>query len=160
MRILGIDPGLSGAMALLDQFAYSEIAVEDIPILEISCGRTSRRIISAENLASIILRLRPDHIFVENVHPMPGQGVTSSGRLMESLGIIRGVIGTLQLSRTFVEPSVWKRRMGLIGKGKDDSIALALNLFPSVDLSRKKDHNRAEALLIAEFGRREMQNGR
>jgi crossover junction endodeoxyribonuclease RuvC len=151
MRIAGIDPGLDGAIAVFDG---ESLEIHDLPMLTISGGRKTRRILNPESLSSLLLRINPSFVYVENVHTMPKQGIVSSGRLMETFGIIRGVLGALQLPRAFVEPRTWKRRFALIGKrGKDDSRRVAIDLFPSVSFHRAKDHNRAEAALIAFYGR-------
>ena len=93
-------------------------------------------------------------MFIENVHARPGQGVTGMFSLGVSLGSVLGVIAALRLPYTLINPGQWKRRAGLTGKPKDASRARALQLHPELAerLSRKKDHGRAEAVLIARFG--------
>lgn len=98
-------------------------------------------------------------VVLERVGAMPGQGVTSMFRFGHSLGVVEGVVGARHLPLARVSPSVWKRRAKLIGKPKDCSRALALELFPelSSEFSRKKDCGRADAALIALFGGLELE---
>jgi crossover junction endodeoxyribonuclease RuvC len=91
---------------------------------------------------------------LEQVAAMPGQGVTSMFHFGESVGIIIGVLETLQIRYTMPRPQQWKKAVGIIGKDKDAARTMALQLFPEVGdrLTRKKDVGRADALLIAKFG--------
>ncbi|MFK0570598.1 hypothetical protein [Endozoicomonas sp.] len=96
-----------------------------------------------------------DHIamvYLEQVHAMPKQGVTSMFNMGRSFGAIEGVISTINLPLTYITPVTWKRRARLIGKEKDVSRTRALELYPAAPLTRKKDHNRADAILIARYG--------
>jgi crossover junction endodeoxyribonuclease RuvC len=87
-------------------------------------------------------------IVLEKVHSMPAQGVTSSFNFGINFGILKGAIGSLNIKPTLVTPQAWKKHFKLIGKPKDDSRLLAQKLFPSSSLSRKKDCDRADALLL------------
>lgn len=165
MHILGIDPGITGALALYDT-TTGDVEVRDMPTLDVSVTkrgkRSHRNEIEEGALWYAILMMSADVAIVERVRARPimsrdgtqaRAGIVQQGRMCEAFGIVRGVLGAMQLPRQFVEPSVWKRKMGLTGKGKDDSLLMARHKFPTVDLSRKKDHNRAEALLLCEYAR-------
>ena len=150
---LGIDPGLTGAVALLT--GPTAQTVRDMPV--VTDGRSST--VSATLLADLLRELtqtlpeRPT-VFIERVASMPKQGVASTFSFGKSAGIVEGVVGALGLPYRLVTPGVWKRRANLIGKPKDASRALAITLYPEMAprLTRKKDNGRAEALLIARFG--------
>jgi hypothetical protein len=165
MRIGGIDPGITGAIGVYDT-ETGEVSVYDMPVLDVGVtkkGKASHRYeINEDELFSLLLGLRLDFVCVERVHARPLTGkpdgkvnasAVSMGRMCESFGIIRGILGALKVRRQFVEPQVWKRKMSLINRGKDDSRLMAIHRFPTADLGRKKDHNRAEALLLAEYAR-------
>lgn len=139
MTILGIDPGMTGAIAMVQPM----VDVWDMPA-------------TAQDLATLLRTFDPatTRVYLENVHSMPGQGVSSTFRFGVGFGQIQGVLATLGFPYILVEPSKWKTAMGLRGKEKAESRALAQRLFPTASLSRVRDHGRAEALLIAEFGRR------
>jgi hypothetical protein len=138
MRILGVDPGVSGAYALLSHVA--EI-VDDLPVV-------NRQVDGAE-WRRRLATLKPDVAVVELVHSMPKQGVASTFRFGMACGIIRGVLSGAGVPIVDVAPTVWKKHFKL-DSDAEKSRALAIRRFPtSPALARKKDHNRAEALLIA-----------
>lgn len=153
--IVGIDPGVSGAIAGVSpssRFAW----VEDMPIATQMTKTRKHNQIDAAGLARV---LRPrlaeiTLVLIERVHAMPGQGVSGVFSLGDSAGCIRGVCAALGLSVQFVEPMRWKKHAGLVKADKDASRTLAVQLYPGASgaLMRKKDHGRAEALLIARFG--------
>ena len=150
--IVGIDPGLTGAIAILGP---NGAIVEDIPVMANGSSAKVKNVINAPELARL---LRPhiteiDMAYVERVSTMPGQGVASQGSLMHSAGVIEGVLGALGVPVMLVSPAKWKKAMGL-GSDKEASRAVAQRLFPDAPLGRKKDHNRAESLLLAEYGRK------
>jgi Holliday junction resolvasome RuvABC endonuclease subunit len=141
MRILGIDPGVSGAYALLADDGISSPIVDDLPVVgnQINAGEWRR----------VIKTLMPDIAIVELVHSMPGQGVASTFRFGMACGIIRGVLLGAGAPIIDVTPNTWKKYFKL-GNDGEKSRALACQRFPNLPgLARKKDHNRAEALLIA-----------
>ena len=146
MRVLGVDPGITGAVALVRD---GHLAVEDIPTM----GDGKRRIINATGLADIVRRWSPTLAILERVHAMPKQGVSSSFRFGQSLGTIEGVLATLIISVRYVTPAGWKRHYRLPAD-KDAARLAAIQRYPHIAdrLARKKDHNRAEALLIANWG--------
>lgn len=152
--VVGIDPGLSGALAVLD--GDTVLALEDLPTVVFSDARVKRRIDGA-GLARL-LKPFADEVFmaiVEKVAARPGEAPSGAFSFGYSSGVIAGVLGALNIPTTTVQPAVWKKALCL-GSDKDLSRSRALELFPSQagKLARKKDHDRAEALLLAEWGRR------
>lgn len=152
--IAGIDCGVTGAVAWLHRRTARFQAVVDMPVREEPRGSkaTVKRQIDPFALARILTNMRPAVVVVERVNTMPGQGVASSGSIMESLGIVKGVCGALDLSMLLVWPPKWKRHHGLLGTDKDAGRLLAIDMFPQAELGLKKHHNRADALLLAKYG--------
>jgi len=159
MRVLGIDPGTTGAIALLNDDAF-ECAL-DMPTMQ--RGKTSQKqMINAAELARIVRELRADVACVELVQAMPprgdksGMGAASAFNFGESAGVIRGVLAALGIETHYVTPVSWKKRAGLMGnRDKEASRSLAIRFWPIAPLARKKDSGRAEALLIARYGLKE-----
>lgn len=145
MRIVGIDPGVSGALAFIVDGAYS--AHTFMPTVKL--GKSSR--VNASSLAGFIEGVDPDLVAIERVNAMPGQGVSSMFSFGHAAGVLEGVVATLGLPCELVTPQAWKRHFGLIGSEKDAARAKAVQLFPGAPLSRKKDGAIADALLIAEY---------
>lgn len=143
--VVGFDTGLSGALAFSSVSAPDRISVEDMPV---AAGA-----VDAANLAARIRQMAPDLAVVERVNAMPGQGVGSTFKFGASYGAVLGVLAACGVPTQLVTPSVWKRHFKL-SADKEQSRALALRLFPACaqHFSRKCDHNRAEAALIARFG--------
>lgn len=140
--ILGIDPGETGAIAILHNSQY-EFDVYDMPP-------------NPADLAELIGTLGDiDMAYLEKAQAMPNQGVSSMFNYGVGYGTIIGILAARSIPYTLITPAVWKRALGLTGKPKDASRALARSWFPHAPLSRVKDHGRAEALLIAEWGRRQ-----
>lgn len=156
MIIYGIDIGVTGAIALMRNGEL--VAVADIPAHLVSTGSVKRQIDPA-GVAAVIRNWRAQHgvdaemAVLERVSSMPGQGVASVFSLGHSLGALQGVIAALGVPSVIVPPQTWKREMGL-GRDKAQSQALASRLFPAHAgvWSRVKDHNRAEAALLASYG--------
>ena len=145
MKVLGVDPGLDGAIALLgDGF----LAVRDMP----TAGELKRRVVVAAEAAGIIRAWTPDIAVIERVHAMPKQGVTSSFRFGQALGTIEGVLGALLIPIEYVTPQSWKKHFRLTAN-KDDARLRAIQTWPRIadELRRKKDADKAEALLIARY---------
>ena len=92
-------------------------------------------------------------VVIEQVSAMPGQGVTSMFNFGQSFGILKGLCSAMQLPIYFIRPARWKKYFGLIKSGKDASRTKAIEMFPSFSsqLSKKKDSNKADAILIASF---------
>ena len=150
---LGIDPGLTGAIALLN--GDELIKLWDMPLTERRSGKGQE--VNPYLLSDIIAEVREisaNHALtaqIEEVGAMPGQGVTAMFGFGMSFGIVRGVLAAHGISTTAVRPQAWKKRFSLIRKDKDASRALAIERFPehSRELSRKKDNGRADAIFIA-----------
>ena len=147
MKVMSIDPGLSGAMAVFD--GGDLIAVVDMPTHELDRNGKAKRQVAAADLAGIFTQHDPRHVIVEKVSAMPGQGVTSMFSFGRSLGIIEGIIAAYNIPVTYVTPGVWTKGIGR-GAGKDASRARACELYPShqKSFSRVKDDGRADAVLI------------
>ncbi len=150
LTVIGIDPGLSGALVCIREGTV--LACLDTPV-EHSTG--SRNRLSAPVLAFHVQNLlklyQPSMAALDSVSAMPGQGVSSMFSFGRSLGAVEGILAALGVATTYYTPSVWKRRYGLLGHPKDASRTRALELFPNAAgwLTRKKDHGRADALLLA-----------
>lgn len=158
--ILGIDVGLSGALAF--RWEDGELRVVDTPTLTIERGRKTKREMDLSRLATMLEDHRDKHpgeihAYVEQVGAMPGQGVTSMFAFGKSYGVVLGALAALQVPYTLVHPAMWKRAMQ-VPQGKDGARQRASQLLPgSADQwPLKKDHNRAEAALIAEYGWRQL----
>jgi crossover junction endodeoxyribonuclease RuvC len=145
---VGIDPGLSGAIAILDQ-AGELVSVTDLPVIR----DLSLAWIDGNELQSIILGAlqgRTAGAIVERVSSMPGQGVASSFQFGVGLGSVLSVLQALHIPLEFVTAAVWKRSYGL-GKDKHASLHKARLMYPSAELHLAKHHGRAEALLVARY---------
>jgi crossover junction endodeoxyribonuclease RuvC len=148
--ILGVDPGITGAFALLAADG-SLIAVQDLPVIR--HGRLAW--IDAEALTSRLMELRAGrelHAMVEGVHAMPRNGSQAAFSQGATLGSILAALQVLQARIELVTPQSWKRTYNLSSE-KSLSLDRARLLFPDADLDRKRDHNRAEAILIAQYAR-------
>lgn len=152
MIIMGIDPGLSGAIAVYDT-ATGELMVEDMPTVEVTRNGKAKREISAQLLAEAIAAGYAKQAFLERVGAMPGQGVSSTFSFGRSVGMLEGVLAALDIPTTIVPPTTWQRKVNVRG-GKDGSRERAMQLFPKHAslFSRKKDDGRADAALIAYYG--------
>jgi Holliday junction resolvasome RuvABC endonuclease subunit len=150
MRVLGLDPGLTGAVAVWDT-ALDKLALRDMPVAV--KGHTTRREVVPEWLATIVREFAPDLAWLEQVSAMPKQGVSSVFSLGTSYGMARGVLAALGVDTHLVTPGTWKRALKL-SSDKSASRALAARLF-SADASefrRVCDDGRAEAALLTHFG--------
>jgi crossover junction endodeoxyribonuclease RuvC len=147
---IGIDPGLSGAIAVLEESGFLH-EVADMPIMELRKGRNQ---VNAAALSKILKRWAASDAmaYLEQVSAMPGQGVSSMFSFGCSYGIVQGVLAALTIPMVLVSPQSWKKRAGLQGKDKDMARTLAIRLYPAAELSRKKDIGRADAILIARYG--------
>ena len=149
--ILGIDPGLDGGIAVLDGLSIE--LLETIPTM--AKGGFIKRQVDAQKLSNI-LRVYPNLVcYLEGVASRPGQGVASVFSFGDTYGAIRGVLGALNIPVYTVSPSKWKKALEV--SSKEDSLKASKELFPSVQF-KKKDHNIAEALLIAYYGQKEREN--
>jgi len=153
MRIFGIDPGLSGALAILDEKKIFEVI--DLPTM--SDGKKNKKQLNSAHLSkyiqSNIIDLNKSAVVVEQVNAMPGQGVTSMFNFGQTFGAIKGICATLNLPIHFVRPSKWKKHFELINSSKDASRTKAIEMYPTFadHLSKKKDVNKSDAILIARY---------
>lgn len=150
--ILGIDPGLSGALALLSPEGHV-LAIEDMPTVEIVVNNKKRRTVPPAALVALLKKMAPQKAFLENVGVRPGEGAVGAFSFGRNLGQIEGVLAALQIPTTLVHPATWKRRMS-IPADKGGARMKAMALFPDkVDLfKRVKDDGRAESALLAYYG--------
>jgi len=145
--IVAIDPGLTGAMALYATTAPDRVGVYDMPVVD---GE-----INAHRLSAIIADWKPDLAIIEQVGPMPRDGVRQAWRFSAAYTTARVVVALLDIPVMMVTPASWKRAMKVAGgpAGKEECRALALQMFPacSASFARKKDQGRAEAALLARY---------
>ena len=153
MIIFGIDPGVSGAISILEN--KKVIEVFDMPTM--IDGKKNKRQVNGSQVANIIKeRLNSEKetiVVVEHVNAMPGQGVTSMFNFGQSFGVIKGVCSALSLPIYFVRPMKWKKYFNLIKTHKDASRTKVIEVYPEISskISRKKDSNKADAILIARY---------
>lgn len=143
--VCGIDPGMTGAVAFYFSETPARVAVEDMPV--------AGKMVSAVLLADMIRKYSPSVAIIESVSSRPGQGVCSVFKFGTSYGVVQGVIGALQIPVEFVSPQRWKKHFHL-NRDKGLSLEKAQQLFPAcaASFNRVKDHNRAEACLLARYG--------
>jgi hypothetical protein len=140
-RILGCDPGISGALALLTD---TTIEAWDAPVVN---GE-----LDTDELARIVRNAKPDFAVVERVSSMPKQGIASTFRFGMSYGALRAVVAVCGVSQYLVTPGLWKKHFKL-SSDKEESRALAIRLWPGCGLFNLKKHEgRAEAALLARYG--------
>jgi len=149
MRVVGIDPGLSGAIGLIND---GIVLTWDTPTFEVIKAKKKRRQINANLFARILADCNADHVVVEQVNAMPGQGVASMFNFGRSLGVAEGSIGALQIPLTMVTPQTWKRDLKLSSE-MGESRRRASLLYPQYaeQFARVKDDGRAEAVLLAHW---------
>ncbi len=153
MIIFGIDPGISGAISILEN--KKVIDVFDMPTM--SDGKKNKRQVNGSQVVNIIReRLNKKEeiiVVVEHVNAMPGQGVTSMFNFGQSFGVIKGICSALSIPIHFVRPTKWKKHFNLINTSKDASRTKVIEVYPEISskLSRKKDANKADAILIARY---------
>ena len=155
MLIIGIDPGLSGSICFFEDGKINDVV--EMPTMP-EGKKNKKQVNGAQMFNEIFLRtknLNKENIkvIIEQVSAMPGQGVTSMFNFGQSFGILKGICAAMQLPMYFVRPAKWKKYFGLINSEKDASRTKAIEIFPyfSSQLSRKKDSNKADAILIASF---------
>ena len=155
MRIIGIDPGLSGGIAILDDLKICDIF--DMPIM--SEGKKNKNQLNSAQLVNIlnkhVLKKENTFVIVEQVSAMPGQGVTSMFNFGQTFGSIKGICAALGLPIFYVRPAKWKKHFELINSSKDASRTKVIEMYPSISsrLTKKKDVNKADAILIARYFR-------
>ena len=155
MLIIGIDPGISGSICFFQDGKI--IDVVEMPTM--TEGKKNKKQVNGSQIFNEIsdrikkLDKKDIKVIIEQVSAMPGQGVTSMFNFGQSFGILKGICSAMQLSMYFVRPAKWKKYFNLINSEKDASRTRAIEIFPyfSNHLSRKKDSNKADAILIASF---------
>ena len=153
MKIIGIDPGLSGGIAVLEE--NKVINLYDMPVMPE--GKKNKRQLNSAQLVKLLKdnfkASEETVIIVEQVNAMPGQGVTSMFNFGQTFGAIKGIAAALKLPIFFVRPAKWKKHFELINSSKDASRTKAIEMYPSIShqLSKKKDVNKSDAILIARF---------
>jgi crossover junction endodeoxyribonuclease RuvC len=155
MLIIGIDPGISGSICFLQDGKI--IDVVEMPTM--TEGKKNKKQVNGSQIFNEIffrikkLDKKDVKVIIEQVSAMPGQGVTSMFNFGQSFGILKGICSAMQLPMYFVRPAKWKKYFNLINSEKDASRTRAIEIFPyfSGQLSRKKDSNKADAILIASF---------
>ena len=155
MLIIGIDPGISGSIC----FFQDGKIVDVVEMPTMTEGKKNKKQVNGSQIFNEIsekikkLDKKEIKVVIEQVSAMPGQGVTSMFNFGQSFGILKGICSAMQLPMYFVRPAKWKKYFNLINSEKDASRTRAIEIFPyfSNHLSRKKDSNKADAILIASF---------
>ena len=155
MLIIGIDPGISGGIC----FLKNRKIIDVIEMPSMAVGKKNKKQVNGSQIFNeITLRIKDFNkedvkVVIEQVSAMPGQGVTSMFNFGQSFGILKGICSAMNLPMYFVRPAKWKKYFNLIKSEKDASRTKAIEIFPyfSANLSKKKDANKADAILIARF---------
>ena len=155
MLIIGIDPGISGSICFFQDGVIKDV-VEMPTMIE---GKKNKKQVNGSQIFNEIsdkikkMDKKNIKVVIEHVTAMPGQGVTSMFNFGQSFGILKGICSAMQLPLYFVRPAKWKKYFNLINSDKDASRTRAIEIFPyySSNLSRKKDSNKSDAILIASF---------
>ena len=154
MLIIGIDPGISGSICFFEDGKIIEVI--EMPVM--TEGKKNKKQVNGAQIYNEFLKRinkKEDEIrvVIEQVSAMPGQGVTSMFNFGQSFGILKGICSAMQIPMFFVRPAKWKKYFNLINSQKDASRTRAIEIFPyfSTQLSKKKDSNKADAILIASF---------
>ena len=155
MLIIGIDPGISGSICFFEDGKIVDV----IEMPTMTEGKKNKKQVNGSQIYNEILKRinklpkKNIRVIVEQVSAMPGQGVTSMFNFGQSYGILKGICSAMQLPIYFVRPAKWKKYYNLINSEKDASRTRAIEIFPyfSSKLSKKKDANKADAILISSF---------
>ena len=155
MLIIGIDPGISGSVCFFEDGKILDVV--EMPTM--TEGKKNKKQVNGSQIYNEIsnrIKQRDKKgikVIIEQVSAMPGQGVTSMFNFGQSYGILKGICSAMRLPMYFVRPAKWKKYFNLINSEKDASRTRAIEIFPyfSSQLSRKKDSNKADAILIASF---------
>jgi len=155
MLIIGIDPGISGSICFFEDGKILDV----IEMPTMTEGKKNKKQVNGSQIYNEILKRTNQidkkniKVIIEQVSAMPGQGVTSMFNFGQSFGILKGMCSAMQLSMYFVRPAKWKKYFNLINSEKDASRTKAIEIFPyfSSNLSKKKDSNKADAILIASY---------
>ena len=155
MLIIGIDPGISGSICFFEDGKIVEVL--EMPTMN-EGKKNKKQVNGAQVYNEISEKINKKsnqevRVVIEQVSAMPGQGVTSMFNFGQSFGILKGICSAMRLPIYFVRPAKWKKYYNLINSEKDASRTRAIEVFPyfSSQLSKKKDSNKADAILIASF---------
>jgi len=163
MFIIGIDPGASGALALLDTVDDALLDVHDMPILKLKIGATESSQVAVGKLETVLRKFLSHgalHVYCEQVGPTPGKGAVQMFRFGENFGVLKGVIHMLGCPATFIPPAEWKR-ITRTPRDKDGARIRASQVFPlwAPAFSKGVHDGRAEAAMIALYGARHYRSG-
>ena len=155
MLVIGIDPGISGSICFFENGKI--IDVIEMPTM--TEGKKNKKQVNGSQVYNEIAKRvgiaekKDIRVVIEHVSAMPGQGVTSMFNFGQSFGILKGICSAMQLPMYFVRPTRWKKYFNLINSEKDASRTKAIEIFPyfSLNLSKKKDSNKADAILLASY---------
>ncbi len=155
MFIIGIDPGITGAICFFENGKIIDV----IEMPNMPEGKKNKRQVNGAQITNEItsrikkIDKKNVKVVIEQVSAMPGQGVTSMFNFGQSFGVLKGICSALQLSVFFVRPVKWKKYYNLINSNKDSSRTKAIEVFPYISekLTKKKDSNKADAILISSF---------
>ena len=155
MLIIGIDPGISGSICFFKDGKILDV----IEMPTMNEGKKNKRQVNGAQIYNEIKKKVNNEsdtnvrVVIEHVTAMPGQGVTSMFNFGQSFGILKGICSAMQIPMFFVRPAKWKKYFNLINSEKDASRTKAIEIFPyfSSNLAKKKDSNKADAILIASY---------
>ena len=155
MLIIGIDPGISGSICFFEDGKITDL----VEMPSMAEGKKNKKQVNAAQIYNeIYIRIKNldkknIKIVIEQVSAMPGQGVTSMFNFGQSFGVLKGICSAMQLSMYFIRPAKWKKHFSLINSQKDASRTKAIEIFPYISpkLSKKKDGNKADAILISSY---------
>ena len=155
MLIIGIDPGITGAICFFEDRKIIDL----IEMPNMASGKKNKRQVNGAQVYNEIFERIKNYnkkdikVVIEQVSAMPGQGVTSMFNFGQSFGVLKGICSAMQLPMYFVRPAKWKKYFNLINSEKDASRTKAIEIYPGIShkISRKKDSNKADAILIARY---------
>ena len=153
MILIGIDPGLTGAIAILE--GKKVLNIYEMPVM--AEGKKNKKQLNSAQLVALIKEYSNNNddvvVIVEQVNAMPGQGVTSMFNFGQTFGAIKGICAALKLPIFFVRPLKWKKHFELVNSSKDSSRTKAIEMYPTLSKKKKKkkDVNKSDAILIARF---------
>ena len=155
MLIIGIDPGISGSICFLEDGIINDVL--EMPTM--TEGKKNKKQVNGSQIYNEFfarisqIKKNEVRVVIEHVSAMPGQGVTRMFNFGQSFGVLKGIFSAMQIPMDFISPVKWKKYYNLINTQKDSSRTKAIEFFPHISskLSRKKDANKADAILIASF---------
>ena len=155
MLVIGIDPGISGAICFFHKGKVLDVI--DMPVM--NDGKKNKRQLNASQIFNEMSEVQQKYnnekicVVIEQVSAMPGQGVTSMFNFGQSFGALKGICAAMQLPMYFVRPAKWKKYFNLIKSEKQASRTKAIEIFPQISnkLSKKKDLNKADDILISSY---------